>query len=85
MSKRLPVLDSDEKAERFLEGDLSEYISSENLAPYPFEFRAKQKSINLRISEELLEAVRARAKQSGMPYQRFIRQALEKAVGEAKS
>jgi predicted DNA binding CopG/RHH family protein len=34
----------------------------------------------MRLPEPLLEAVKARAKARGIPYQRFIREALEQAV-----
>jgi predicted DNA binding CopG/RHH family protein len=81
MSKRLPALKSDKEAEELLEKDLSEYINAENLAPFPFEYRPKRKSVNLRISDELLNAVRAAARRRGIPYQRYIRQALELALG----
>jgi len=84
MSRRLPVLRTDEEAEKFLERDLTDYISAENFAPFQFEFKPKQKSINLRISEELLNAVRASAERQGIPYQRFIRQTLERAVTQRK-
>ena len=80
MSKKLPALRSDKEAERLLEKDLSEYISAENLEPFPFEYKPKQKSVNLRISDELLNAVRAAARRRGIPYQRYIRQALELAL-----
>jgi predicted DNA binding CopG/RHH family protein len=80
MSKKLPVFKTDKEAENFLNQDLSEYISAENFAPFQFEFRPKQKSVNLRISEELLNAVRAVAHRRGIPYQRFIRQTLESAL-----
>ena len=80
MVKRLPVFKSDEEAEAFLEQDLSDYISAETLGPFPFELRPKTKSLNLRISDGLLDAVRDRARQQGIPYQRYIRQALETAV-----
>lgn len=80
MSRKLPALRSDKEAEQLLDQDLSEYISAENLAPFPFEYRPKQKSVNLRISEELLGAVRAAARRRGIPYQRYIRQALELAL-----
>jgi predicted DNA binding CopG/RHH family protein len=53
MSKRLPALKSDKDAEELLEKDLAEYINAENLAPFPFEYRPKRKSANLRISDEL--------------------------------
>jgi predicted DNA binding CopG/RHH family protein len=84
MSKRLPVFKSDEEAEAFLEQDLTDYISAENFAPFHFELRPKAKSLNLRISGELLDAVRERARRQGIPYQRFIRQALERAVASKK-
>lgn len=80
MNKKLPALKSDKQAEELLDKDLSEYISAENLEPFPFEYSPKRKSVNLRISDELLRAVRAAAYRRGIPYQRFIRQALEDAV-----
>ncbi len=82
MSKKLPALRSDKAAEKLLDKDLSAYISAKNLAPFPFEYRPKQESVNLRISSELLDAVRAAARRRGIPYQRFIRQALEMAVAQ---
>jgi predicted DNA binding CopG/RHH family protein len=84
MSKKLPVFKIDKEAEDFLEKDLSDYISAENLALFPFEYRPKQKSINLRISEELLSAVRAEARRRRIPYQRYIRQALEASLRSPK-
>lgn len=80
MSRKLPALRSNKQAEELLDRDLSEYISAENLEPFLFEYRPKQKSVNLRISDELLRAVRAAARRRGIPYQRFIRQALELAL-----
>ncbi len=80
MNKKLPAFKNDKEAENFLDQDLSDYISAENFAPFQFEFRPKQKSVNLRISEELLNAVRAVAHRRGIPYQRFIRQTLESAL-----
>jgi predicted DNA binding CopG/RHH family protein len=82
MSKKLPVFKTDKQAEAFLDQDLSDYISADNLVPFPFEYGPKQKSINLRISEELLDAVRKEARRRGIPYQRYIRQTLEAAVRE---
>jgi predicted DNA binding CopG/RHH family protein len=84
MSRRLPALKSDKEAEDILDKDLSAYINGENLAPYPFEYKPKQKSVNLRISEELLNAVRIVARRRGIPYQRYIRQALETALNNRK-
>jgi predicted DNA binding CopG/RHH family protein len=85
MSKKLPVLKSDRAAEKFLDQDLSDYLSADNLAPYPFEYRPKQKLVNLRISEELLSAVQTAARRRGLPYQRYIRRALEVALRQHKA
>src|SRR5208282_4790243 len=85
MSNKLPALRSDKEAEELLGKDLSEYISAENLEPFPFEYRPKQKSVNLRISDELLKAVRTAARRRGIPYQRYIRQALELALRQRET
>ena len=40
--------------------------------------------LNMRLPEELLAAVKDAAADRGIPYQRFIRQALERALTSAK-
>jgi predicted DNA binding CopG/RHH family protein len=45
-----------------------------------FELKPKDKSIHLRLPEDLLSAVRAEAERTGVPYQRFIRLASEKSL-----
>ena len=85
MKKPLPKLMTDESAEAFIaESDLTEYDLS-GLKPVRFEFQPKGKSITMRRSEPLLEAIKKEAERSGIPYQRFIRQALENAVHLQKS
>jgi predicted DNA binding CopG/RHH family protein len=84
MRRKLPAFKSDEEAADILDRDLTTYINSENLGPSPFEYKPKQKSVNLRISEELLNAVRVAARRRGIPYQRYIRQALETALSQRK-
>lgn len=80
MKKKLPVLTTDAEAEAFVDtADLSEYDLSE-MVPMQFELKRKDKSVNLRLPEQLLDAVRKRAESAGMPYQRFIRMALERAL-----
>ena len=81
--RKVPDFKTDEEAAAFLEQDLSDLDFSQFKPARLFEFQPKQKTVNLRISEALLEAVRANAKRAGMPYQRYIRQALEKAVASA--
>lgn len=78
--KKLPALKSDRAAERFVEtADLTQYdLSGGEFVR--FELKPKDKSVNLRLPGDLLDAVRKRAKRAGLPYQRFIRMALEEAV-----
>jgi predicted DNA binding CopG/RHH family protein len=82
--KPLPKLKSDVEAETFItKADLTDYDLS-SLTPVRFELKRKDKSVNLRLPEDLLTAVRARAQKEGIPYQRFIRIALERALHHAK-
>ncbi|MFZ1425833.1 MAG: BrnA antitoxin family protein [Geminicoccaceae bacterium] len=78
--KKLPVLLTDEDAERFIDtADLSEFDLS-GFKPMRFEFAPKDERVNMRLPRELLAAVKAQAKLRGLPYQRYIREALERAV-----
>ncbi len=80
MKKKWPALRSDEEAERFVEeGDLSEYDFSQ-MVPMRFEIEKKTKQINLRMPESMVEALKQRAQKRGVPYQRLIREAIEKAL-----
>ncbi len=82
MKKKLPKLKSDAEAEAFVaRADLTDYDLS-GLVPMRFEMKRKDKAVNLRLPEQLLDAVRSHAKRVGIPYQRFIRMALERAVQE---
>jgi len=84
MKKKLPRLRSDEAAETFIAtADLSEYDLS-GMEMVRFEFQPKTARVNMRLPRPLLDAVKASAAKSGMPYQRFIRQALETAVQRRK-
>ncbi len=82
MKKKIPIFRSDEEAEAFVaHEDLSNYdLSGGQLVQ--FEFKPKGKSISIRLSEELLLAVQKQATREGVPYQRFIRQAIERAVAQ---
>jgi predicted DNA binding CopG/RHH family protein len=85
MKKKLPSFDSDEAAERFVDtADLSEYDLS-GIEMVRFEFQPKTERVNMRLPRPLLDAVKAAAARAGMPYQRFIRRALEAAVGARRS
>ena len=82
--KKLPVLRTDEDAEHFVAtANLSEYDLS-GMVPVRFEFKPKTERVNMRLSKGLLDSVKARAAHEGVSYQRFIREALERAVIQAK-
>ena len=84
MKKKLPKLRSDKAAEEFVaKADLTEYDLS-GLRETRFEFRPKSERVNMRLPGPLLKAVKASAAKAGVPYQRFIRQALEVAVQPRK-
>ena len=78
--KRMPTFKTDKEAERFVDtADLTEFDLS-GFKPTQFEFERKDARVNMRLPEQLLSALKERAKQRGIPYQRFIREALERAV-----
>ena len=83
MSKRLPRMKSDRAAKATLKKDLSEYISPENFKQTSFEFAPKDKSITLRVSSELLDAVQTAAKRRRTNYQKLIRKAIENFLKKA--
>ena len=80
MKKKFPALSTDAEVQHFVEtADLTEYDFSQfKLAN--FEFAAKDARVNMRLPRSLVEAIKARAAGEGMPYQRFIRRALEQAL-----
>jgi len=82
--KTIPTFNTDKEAEDFVaEADLSEYDLSGGQV-MRFELKPKDTSVNLRLPQQLLQAVRSRAARAGIPYQRFIRMALERALHDPK-
>jgi predicted DNA binding CopG/RHH family protein len=82
MFKKIPALKTDQQTEEFVDrADLSDFDLSK-FKPTKFEFAAKDQRLNMRLPSSLLEAVKKKAKAKGLPYQRYIRAELEKAVGE---
>ncbi len=85
MKKKLPRLRSDKEAEDFVaDSDLTQYDLS-GMKLVRFEFAPKAARVNMRLPVDLLKAVKATAARQGVPYQRFIRQALERAVTPRKA
>ena len=84
MKKKIPAFKSTRAAAAFVgKADLSQCDLS-GAQTVRFEMKRKDKSINLRLPEELYDAVRQRATHAGLPYQRFIRLALENAIATRK-
>lgn len=81
--KKLPRLRTDRAAAEFVHrADLTRYDLSQ-LQPVRFEFAPKSARLNMRLPEDLLSAVKDAAAEIGIPYQRYIRQALERALSAA--
>lgn len=80
MPRKVPDLTTDAEAEAFLDHDLSD-LDFDQFKPTRFEFQPKGARVNMRLPQPLLEAVKRRAAARGVPYQRYIREALEAAVG----
>jgi len=83
MKKRVPRLKTDKEAEAFLAQDLSN-LDFTQFKMARFEFEKKDDQINMRVPKLLLAAVKARAKARGIPYTRFIRETLERAIAAPK-
>ena len=76
---RVPVMTTDEEAEAFLAQDLSA-LDPAQFRPLTWETAPKTARINMRLPEPLLTALKAKAAARGIPYQRLIRELLERGV-----
>jgi predicted DNA binding CopG/RHH family protein len=82
MKIKIPVFKTDAQAERFVE---TADLDFSGLRPTRFEFEPKTAQVNMRLPASLLAAVKERAVARGIPYTRFIREAVETALaGPAK-
>lgn len=80
MKKTIPAFKTDKQAERFVDkADLSAYDLS-GFKPARFEFEPKNAQLNMRVPNSMLDAVKKRAKSRGIPFTRFIREAVEQAL-----
>lgn len=80
MKKKIPTFRSDAAAEKFVaSADLSQFDLS-GFRSVQFEFERQTAKVNMRLPQSLLAAVKASAAARGVPYQRFIRETLERAV-----
>jgi predicted DNA binding CopG/RHH family protein len=79
MKRKVPGLKTDQEAEAFLNRDLSD-LDFTQFKPVRFEFEKKTAQLNMRLPKPLLDAVKKRAKARGIPYTRFVREAVELAL-----
>ncbi|MDA8049518.1 MAG: CopG family antitoxin [Rhodospirillales bacterium] len=79
MKRKVPEFKTDEEAAAFLDQDLSD-LDFRQFKPAHFEFEKKEAQINMRMPKSLLDAVKRRSAARRIPYTRFIREALEKAL-----
>jgi predicted DNA binding CopG/RHH family protein len=81
MKPPVPMFRTGKEAEDFVaKADLSGYgLSGSQVVR--FGLRPKDKTISLRLPEQLMNAVRGQTERAGLPYQRYIRAVLEQAVG----
>jgi predicted DNA binding CopG/RHH family protein len=77
--RSVPTMTTDEEAEAFLDQDLSD-LAYDAFMPLTWEAEPKTARVNMRLPAPLMEAGKARAAERGMPYQRLIREAIERAV-----
>lgn len=83
--KPWPTLKSDKEAEDFVaNADLTEYDWS--LAePVAYEFHSKAASVHMRMPEAQLAEIKAEASRRGLPYQRFMRELLQRGLNTLKA
>ena len=79
-SKPMPSFASDAEEEQFVEtADLSTYDLS-GFKPMHFEFEPKTAALNMRLPQNLLDALKIKAKAKGIPYSRYVRLLLESDI-----
>jgi predicted DNA binding CopG/RHH family protein len=83
MPDKVPKLTTDEAAEDFLDRDLSG-LDFTQFKPFRFELRGKDARVNMRLPRALLDRLKARAKEEQIPYQRLMRDLLERGLGSGR-
>jgi len=70
---------TDAEAQAFLDQDLSDLDFSQ-FKPVRFEFEKKSAQLNMRIPQPLLDALKEKANERGIPYTRYIRELMERDI-----
>jgi predicted DNA binding CopG/RHH family protein len=61
--------------------DLTEYDLSGGVPLSQLEYLAKSASIHMRLPQEQLDQIKAEAQRRGVPYQRFMRELMQRGLG----
>lgn len=77
--KTVPPMTTDAEAEAFLDQDLSD-LDFTQFRPVSWEVEPKTARVNMRLPEKLMAALKERAQERGIPYQRLIREVLEREM-----
>lgn len=77
--RKVPLMTTDEEAEAFLDRDPSE-LDMTQFRPLDWERMPETAHINMRVPQTLLDALKIKAAERGIPYQRLICEAIEKAA-----
>ena len=80
MKKKIPTFKTDAEAERFVATSDLTQVDLSGAKPVRFELKPKASQLNMRLPANLLDAVKRRAKQRGIPYTRFVREVLEQSL-----
>jgi predicted DNA binding CopG/RHH family protein len=81
--KSIPAFDTAEEFDEWFDtADLSEYDFVTGFRPFHEVFRFKDARVNMRMPASLLQRLKAVAAEEGMPYQRLMREFLERGLVE---
>ena len=84
IKKKIPSFKSDAAAERFVsQADSTRYDLS-GLKAVQFEFEKKTAQLNMRLPKSLLDAVKSRARERGIPYTRFLRELIASGIASPR-
>lgn len=79
MVRKVPKMKTDEELESFLAQDLSD-LDFTQFKRVKFEFAGKDARVNMRLPQGQLDAVKTEARKRGIPYQRFIRELIDRGL-----
>lgn len=84
MPRKVPRLRTDDEAEAFLEQDLSD-LDFSKFTPLRFELENKTARVNMRMPQSQVDAVKAEAHKRGIPYQRLLRELVQRGLESLKA